>query len=148
MATHYAPDMKINIKKFLGPDFDKIDNNPDDLRLAVLSGFPFSVFETLQKEIGLTQKQLSALLGISPQTISRRKQNNHFNTVESDILYRVALVFAYTVTVFGDIEKARVWLKRPNDGLGGEIPLNLLDTDIGSQQVEDELHRINYGIYS
>lgn len=148
MVNQYDPDININIEKLLGPDFDKIDNNPDDLRLAVLNGFPFSVYVTIQKETGLSQKQLSAILGISSRTISRRKQNNRFTKLESDILYRVGRVFAYAVTVLGDIEKARVWFKRPNRGLGGEIPLNLLGTDIGSQQVEDVLHRINFGIYS
>lgn len=85
---------------------------------------------------------MSTILGISIQTISRRKENNHLNAIESDILYRVARVMANTVSVFGDNEKARVWIKRPNRGLGGEIPLNLLSTDIGSHKIEDELHRI------
>lgn len=148
MTTSYCTDIDLNIQKILGIDLIIQNNNPYDLRLAVLNGFPFSVFEAVQKEIELTQTQLSVILGISPRTIARRKENNHLNPVESDILYRVARVFAYTVTVFGDIEKARVWLKRPNRVLDGEIPLNLLGTDNGSQQVEDVLHRINYGIYS
>ncbi len=148
MTTSYGTDVNFNIQKILGIDYTNQNNNPDDLRLAVLKGFPFSVYETIQKEIKLTQTQLSGILGISVRTITRRKENNHFNTGESDILYRVARVLAYTFTVFGDIEKARIWIGRPNRGLGGEIPLNLLSTDIGSQQVEDVLHRINYGIYS
>jgi len=113
--------MNINIQKFLSPVFENGNNNSSDLRLAVQNGFPFSVFEAVQKETGLTQKQMATILGASVRTIARRKENNHFNAIESDILYRVARVLAYAVTVFGDI---------------------------GSQQVEDVLHRINYGIYS
>jgi len=106
------------------------------------------VFEALQKEVDLSQDQLSSILGISTRTLTRRKNRNHLNSVESNLLYRVARVLVCAVTVFGDIEKARVWLKRPNRGLDGEIPFNLLNTDIGSQQVEDVLNRIKYGIYS
>lgn len=148
MTISYGIDINLKIQKILGIDHINQNNNPDEPTLAIQKGFPFSVFESVHKEIGLTKKQLSAILGISSRTISRRKQINRFTKLESDILYRVARVFAYAVTVFGDIEKAIVWLKRPNRGLGGEMPLNLLSTDIGSQQVEDVLHRINYGIYS
>lgn len=148
MTTSYGTDINFYIQKILGIDHINQNNNPEDLRLAVINGFPFSVYDSMQKESGLSQNQLSGILGISPQTITRRKQNNRFTTIESEILYRVARILAYTVIVFGDIEKARTWLKRPNRGLGGENPLNLLSTDIGSQQVEDVLHRINNGIYS
>lgn len=118
------------------------------LHQAILSGLSYSSFDSIQKELNISQMNLASILGISQRTIARRRENNHLNALESEILYRVARVLAYTVTVFGDIEKARVWLKRPNRGLGGEIPLNLLGSDMCSQQVEDVLHRINYGIYS
>jgi uncharacterized protein (DUF2384 family) len=32
--------------------------------------------------------------------------------------------------------------------LGREIPLDLLDTEIGARQVEEVLLRLNYGIFS
>lgn len=32
--------------------------------------------------------------------------------------------------------------------LGGEVPLNLLDTEAGVEQVDDILTRIEYGVYS
>jgi len=148
MITSNNTDININIQKILGIDCLIKNNSPSGLRLLVLNGFPFSVFEALQKEVDLSQDQLSSILGISTRTLTRRKNRNHLNSVESNLLYRVARVLVCAVTVFGDIEKARVWLKRPNRGLDGEIPFNLLNTDIGSQQVEDVLNRIKYGIYS
>ena len=45
------------------------------------------------------------------------------------------------------MDKARAWLKHPNRGLGDEVPLSLLDTDIGARQVEDVLIRLEYGIH-
>lgn len=54
MTISYGTDKKIKIQKILCIDNINQNNNPDDLRLAVRNGFPFSVFEAVQKEIGLT----------------------------------------------------------------------------------------------
>jgi len=114
MTISYGTDINFYIQKILGIDHINQNNNPEDLRLAVINGFPFSVYDSMQKEIELSQNQLSTILGISPQTIARRKQDNRFTTLESDILYRVARVAASTIAIFGEIEKARTWLKRPS----------------------------------
>ena len=40
------------------------------------------------------------------------------------------------------------WLKRPQIGLGGRVPLTMLTTDPGRDQVEKLLLRIEHGVYS
>jgi putative toxin-antitoxin system antitoxin component (TIGR02293 family) len=67
---------------------------------------------------------------------------------ESDRLYRVARVLARTEQVFGDQEKAARWLRRPHPVLNRQVPLEMLDTDIGARQVETILGRIEHGVYS
>ena len=69
-------------------------------------------------------------------------------SLASDRLYRVASTLFQAVEVLGSIDKARVWFKSPNRALGGKMPLDLLDTDIGTRQVEEVLLRLNYGIFS
>jgi len=139
----------LQVQKILGASLDnkKKTASASDLRSSILKGLPFSAFEAVQKEIDLPQNQLSNILGIPIRTMARRKESQKLTSVESDRLYRVARVFAFAVEVLGDVEKARTWLKSPNRGLGGEIPLTLLDTDIGARQVEDVLQRLKYGIY-
>ena len=118
------------------------------LRGMVLRGYPFAAFESLLNEIDLPQKQLSVIVGMTESTLARRKRDRQaFTAIESDRLYRVARITALAFEVFGDKDKARIWMKRPNDVLDGDIPLNLLETEIGANQVEDELQRILYGIY-
>jgi uncharacterized protein (DUF2384 family) len=36
-------------------------------------------------------------------------------------------------------------MKRPNIVLGGAVPLDLIDTELGARQVENILGRIGYG---
>ncbi len=141
--------LNLRVQKILriGLDSKKKTGSPSDLRSSVQKGLPFSAFEAVQKEIGLPQNQLSTILGIPTRTMARRKENQQLTPVESDRLYRVARVFVFSVDAVEDTEKARAWLKSPNRGLGGEIPLTLLDTDIGARQVEDVLQRLKYGIY-
>lgn len=61
---------------------------------------------------------------------------------------RLGRITALAVDVLGDAERAAHWLQRPNRALGGTIPLALLDTDLGAQQVEYLLGRIGHGIFS
>ena len=46
------------------------------------------------------------------------------------------------------METARDWLKKPNRALAGKTPIELLDTDAGTQQVYQLLNKIEYGVYS
>ncbi|MUL38989.1 antitoxin Xre/MbcA/ParS toxin-binding domain-containing protein [Gloeocapsopsis dulcis] len=59
-----------------------------------------------------------------------------------------ARITARAEEVFEDEQVAKNWLKRPNQALGGETPLGLLDTETGAEQVNQVLTRIEYGVYS
>lgn len=122
--------------------------NPAELRDAVRQGLPFSALEELTRQLEISPQQCSAVLGIPPRTVARRKEARQLNPQESDRLYRVARAASQAVAVLGSLDKARLWLKAPNRALGGDRPLDLLDTEIGARQVEDILLRLNYGIFS
>jgi putative toxin-antitoxin system antitoxin component (TIGR02293 family) len=61
---------------------------------------------------------------------------------------RLARVAAQAQNVFESADTATNWLKRPNRGLNGRAPIDLLDTDAGTEQVVESLDRIEYGVYS
>ncbi len=85
------------------------------------------------------------VLGISERTIQRRHSvAAPLSPVASDRLSRIDRIFSLAVEVFGDQDKAAQWLKRPSRALGNEVPLQLLDTDAGTQQVERELRQIEH----
>jgi putative toxin-antitoxin system antitoxin component (TIGR02293 family) len=60
----------------------------------------------------------------------------------------VIRIHEYATEVFEDPNIAWDWLKQPNRALGGAIPLQLLATNEGTEQVETILDRIDYGVYS
>jgi putative toxin-antitoxin system antitoxin component (TIGR02293 family) len=65
---------------------------------------------------------------------------------QSDRLSRLLRIIEETEATFGDRAKAHTWLRRPSTLLDGEAPLDRLDTDIGTRQVEAILGRIAHGL--
>jgi putative toxin-antitoxin system antitoxin component (TIGR02293 family) len=61
---------------------------------------------------------------------------------------RFSRLLEHATNVFGDVNKARVWLKFPQRGLGGAVPLDYAETEVGAREVDNLLGRIDYGVYS
>lgn len=49
------------------------------------------------------------------------------------------------VSFLGEQAKGAHWLTSRSMALGGEVPLHMLDTDMGTQRVQQELHQIEFG---
>jgi putative toxin-antitoxin system antitoxin component (TIGR02293 family) len=47
--------------------------------------------------------------------------------------------------IFGDKEKAKAWLNRPNPSLSGRRPIDLLEDEAGTAIVREILERIDHG---
>ena len=119
-----------------------------ELHQLVREGLPFESFESLRRHLDSTQSEMADLLMISLKTIQRRKKEKRLTPEESDRLARVARVFARARMLFGDDQKALLWLRSPLPALGGRLPWEFLDTDIGVERLEDLLGRIAHGAYS
>ena len=117
----------------------------DDMRQAIREGFPPKVVEEVMRASGLTLKELATALDLSPRSLQRRRRSGRLARYESDRLYRLARIVALADEFLGDHEKAIRWLKRPNRALGGALPVEALDTELGARQVENILGRIAYG---
>ncbi len=132
-------------RKVLGKTIRK----PHELAQLVREGLPANSVTALAQRLHLGNRVLSAKLGIPQRTLTRRlSQGSVLTAAESDRTVRMARVCANAVQMIGDQEKAIDWLNTPNRALGGERPLDLLDTDLGARMVEDVLGRIAYGVYS
>jgi putative toxin-antitoxin system antitoxin component (TIGR02293 family) len=116
-----------------------------DLRSAIREGFPQKVVASLMTSAGLTLKELSAALDLSPRSLQRRRTQGRLARYESDRIYRLARILALAKQYIGDGETAARWLRRPSRALGGNVPLELLDTEPGAREVENVLGRIAFG---
>ena len=58
---------------------------------------------------------------------------------------RLVEITRIATSAFGDAEKARRWLRKPNRALGGEKPVDLLATARGTALVHQILGNIEYG---
>jgi putative toxin-antitoxin system antitoxin component (TIGR02293 family) len=122
--------------------------HPTELIRKIQKGLRFSELETLQTSIGMPFEQLAAKLCISRSTLQRRKAAGRLSPDESDKVLRFARLLEHATDVFGDVDKARAWLKHPQYGLGGAVPLDYAETEIGAREVDNLLGRIDYGVYS
>lgn len=119
-----------------------------DLRRRVEAGLPYASLDAVMTKFGLTRPEMSAVLRLPQRTMARRKREGRLDPNESDRLLRLARIAAEAARILGDEEAAAGWLRDPNVALGGEVPMALLQTDIGARQVEQILGRIEYGVYS
>jgi len=127
----------------------KVIKRPGDLAKLVRQGLPATSVTVLAEKLDLGSTVLSRKLGIPLRTMTRRlSHGSRLTAAESDRTVRLARVYAGAVEMIGDEEKAAEWLQTPNRALGGERPLDQLDTDMGARMVDDILGRIAYGVYS
>jgi putative toxin-antitoxin system antitoxin component (TIGR02293 family) len=132
-------------RKVLG----KAVKKPDDLAEIIRKGLPATSLTLLAGHLEVGNSVLSQKLGIPQRTLTRRlSQRSRLTAAESDRTVRLARVYSNAVEMIGDEEKAVAWLQTPNRALGGQRPLDQLDTDVGAREVEDLLGRIAYGVYS
>ncbi len=121
---------------------------PSKLVEALRAGLPVQELMDLQASLKVPMEKLAPRLGISKATLHRRKATGKLDPAESDRVVRFARLLGKAVEVLESDDHARQWLTSPQFGLGGAVPLDYADTEVGAREVEDLLGRIEYGVYS
>jgi len=112
------------------------------------AGLPIFELAALQESLAVPLETLAAKLGISKATLHRRKIEGRLDAAESERVLRFARLMGKAIHVFGSENNAREWLNKAQFGLGGAVPLDYAETEIGAREVENLLGRIEYGVYS
>lgn len=69
-----------------------------------------------------------------------------YERLRDDVLeVRLTKVREYALSVFENQQEVERWLSAPNWPLGNARPINMLGTDLGMQQVLQELGQIEHG---
>jgi putative toxin-antitoxin system antitoxin component (TIGR02293 family) len=133
-------------------DYVQAPGKPSGVAEAPLAWLPF-VREGLSLAVvdqALADGRISLAeldrLALSRKTLAHRRGMGALTPDQSDRFSRLLRMIEETEATFGDAGKAHVWLRRPTPLLDGESPLDRLDTDIGTRQVEAILGRIAHGL--
>ncbi|TLD72855.1 DUF2384 domain-containing protein [Phragmitibacter flavus] len=121
---------------------------PAKLIQSLKTGLPVRELDDLRSSLDLSMEKLVPMLGISKATLHRRMTKGRLDPAESDRVVRFAKLMGKAVEVMESPENARKWLSAPQVGLGGAIPLEYAETEVGAREVENLLGRIEYGVYS
>lgn len=115
----------------------------------IRSGLPAASALAFKAALGLTNEELASVLGVSPRTVARLDPaKSHLDPVSGDRLVRSARLYAIAADVLEDGPAAARWLKFPQRALGGAVPLELAQTDVGSRAVEALLGRMEHGVFT
>lgn len=117
-----------------------------DLVELLREGLPTAVVDAVVRGGTLTSQEVENLV-IRRRTLAHRRQKKQrLSREESDRLARIARISVQADETFQNPEKAARWLRKPNRGLSGAVPLELLRTGEGARLAETALGRIAHGI--
>jgi putative toxin-antitoxin system antitoxin component (TIGR02293 family) len=111
----------------------------------VREGLPLDIVDQALGTGRISNAELDRL-ALSRKTLAHRRGLGALTPDQSDRLSRLLRIIEEAEETFGDFEKAHTWLRRKTRLLDGEAPLDRLDTDIGTRQVEAMLGRIAHGL--
>ena len=115
----------------------------------ILEGLGFDAVESVKAHLALTDSEIARLLGIGEATLRRaRASGAALDPATSDRLYRLSKIVAVAEEVLESADNAKTWIRRPQPALGGRVPLDLLVTQAGAEQVETLLRRVDFGVYT
>jgi putative toxin-antitoxin system antitoxin component (TIGR02293 family) len=124
-------------------------NGPLDMDKLIREGFPYKAGSHVRALLNLSLPKFLNLIDASVSTLNRvRKANKRLPAIASDRIFRLAKIFSIACEVLEYKKKAREWLGQHQMGLGGKTPFELLRTESGTNEVQNLLWRIEYGVIS
>ncbi|MEX2542496.1 MAG: antitoxin Xre/MbcA/ParS toxin-binding domain-containing protein [Trueperaceae bacterium] len=119
-----------------------------DLMEQAQRGLPAGAFDRFGRLIDVPREELAAAIHTTTRTISRRREaKKPLDRTSSERLVRLALLYRRASEVFGDEALARQWMQTPRATFGGRTPFQLASSEIGAQEVEDVLLRVEHGVF-
>jgi len=113
----------------------------------IRGGFRWEEVRRYQESFQIKDRQFAKILGVSDRTLTRtRRKKAPLDSIASDRFYRTAKVLGLAAGVFEGVPRAVRWLQREQPGLGGKVPLSLLDTEPGVHAVETLLTQLEHGV--
>lgn len=114
--------------------------------------------DRMAREMGMPKERLLPALGLSPATVNRRaRESKKLSTEDSERVVGMARLVGQVQamvnesgdpTGFNAAEWVARWLEEPLAALGGQRPVELMDTTEGQTIVSNLLARVQSGAYA
>lgn len=125
-----------------------LGHTPLEAHERVRKGISIGELIRFVEQIGLTQQEAAALLGVPLRTFQRwvGGPDKKLDATTGGRYYRAIKIVQHATTLLGSTVTTLEWLRSPQRALGFRVPLELLATEPGAEAVEDLLGRIEYGV--
>lgn len=125
----------------------KLPQRGKPLLKAIGKGFSVRLLQDVASNLSINIYKIGTYVDIKNSTLDRRLREGILTTAESDRLYRFIEVYDSTLDLFdGDKAMAYQWLNSPAIGLSSELPINLIRTSTGSNDVLSLISKIELGV--
>jgi putative toxin-antitoxin system antitoxin component (TIGR02293 family) len=125
----------------------KLPQRGKPLLEAINKGFSVKLLRDATSNLSINIYKVGTYIDIKKSTLNRRLREGTLTTAESDRFYRFVEVYDLTLDLFnGDKIMAYQWLNSPAAGLSGELPINLIRTSAGSNDVLSLISKIEHGV--
>jgi len=127
---------------------DPAPQTPIDWIKIIRKGLPVQAIESIARATRMTQSELARCVGLAERTLMRRKKacatnpDTRLTAEESGRVLRLVRTLAVAGQVFNDFNLAMAWLRDPHSIMHDQRPLDLLDTDMGTELVVSSLTRM------
>jgi putative toxin-antitoxin system antitoxin component (TIGR02293 family) len=117
-----------------------------DLAAAVEAGLPVASLAIVVRRVaGETRQATELKYRVVPKSTLQRRRTR-LSLEESERLERLARLTALAEQVWDDPKLAHEFLVSAQPQLGGERPVDLIRTDLGTRRVEDLLWSLEYSL--
>ena len=107
-------------------------------------GLTRDAFLQISKDFPFLESEWKSLVGMEKSA----EQVRFFNGPTAERILLVARVASRGVSVFGSFKLFRQWLDTPIPALQGKAPITFLNNSFGLQILQDELGRIEHGLFA
>ena len=102
----------------------------------------------LGKQISFSLSELSQVLHVSERTLQRYSDDAKLSADTSERAILLSQLYQRGAEVFGHLADFKEWMRTPLPAFNYQTPISLLDTTFGFQLIQDELGRIEHGIFA
>lgn len=112
------------------------------------NGMAMNQIKNLIKRYDLTLKEMAYVLNISERTLQRYEDNDVLSKDASERALHLQRLYERGADVFGTLYKFCGWMKSSILIFNNEKPISFLDTIFGFELLEQELGKIEHGVFA